>query len=71
MSGLNEQKDVSGKRLDVGDRIATIFTGGRIRLEVVTIRSFTKFKIGVIDAAGNYRTKFPCQVSLVEKGATL
>lgn len=60
--------DVSGKRLDVSDKVATVFSG-KTRLDILTIRGFTRFKIGVIDTEGNYRTKFPYQVCLVEKGA--
>ncbi len=62
--------DVSGKRLYLGDKIATAFSG-KSELKLLVIRNFTRYKICVIDTEGNYRTRYPYQVSLVERGAAL
>lgn len=57
--------DAFKKKLNVGDNVATTFYGNA-SLNLVKIVKFTRFKIGVLSPNGDYCTKFPHQVSLVE-----
>lgn len=60
-------KDVTGKTLLIGDKVVATFDG-YADLEVALVTSFTPKKIGLIRRSnGGYYTKFPIQVSLVEK----
>lgn len=57
--------DAFEKKLNVGDKVATTFYGNS-SLDLVKIVNFTRFKVGVLSPNGDYCTKYPRQVVLVE-----
>ena len=62
---IESNKDFAGKNLEIGDIVATTF-GGSASLKKARVTRFTYCKVGVLSEEGDYYTKFPYQVSLVE-----
>lgn len=58
-------KDIAGKEIQVGDRVATNLVGYAYQLQIAQVTGFTAKKVQILESNGDYSNRYPKQVAVL------